>query len=100
MADSTPGAIIERFLSGDLDEAGAVRELLRLDPHKYPGLSVGGKFTPDQSRRLEHLSHVLSWESGKKLSPTTIPDVPYGSPEYHAFIASIPRAPSENDESR
>jgi hypothetical protein len=56
MAKPTPHAIIERFLSGDLDEAGAVREFLRLDPHKYTGLSVSGQLTPEQRTRLEHLS--------------------------------------------
>jgi hypothetical protein len=100
MTELTPGPIIRRFLSGDLDEAGAVRELLRLDPHQYPGLSVSGELTSDQRTRLEHLSQILSWESAKRLAPETIPDVPYGSPEYHAFIASVPRTRFADDEGR
>jgi hypothetical protein len=97
MSELTPGPILHRFLAGELDEAEAVRALLQLDPHKYPGLVMGG-VTPEQGARLHHLSQVLGWEATKRLAPATTPDVPYGSPEYHAFIASIPRVTLEDNE--
>jgi len=87
-------AILKRLIAGALDSHQAAAELVALN---LPGLAVGsGVFTTDEHLALKRLMPELSWEMDKRLS-TQLPQVPYGSPEYQAWKASIPRLESRNE---
>ena len=89
-------AVFDRLLSGDLDVAHAAEELYRLSPTGLAG-DVRA-LTPTQRTRLDELAPALRWEIAKKVPGSKLPNVPYGSPEYRAFIASIPRGQPDDNE--
>lgn len=92
MSDSTSAAIasvVDRLLAGKLDVARAADELYRLSPTGLAGDARG--LTPEQRTRFAEVAPALRWEIAKKAGGGKLPNVAYGSPEYHAFMASIPR---------
>ena len=89
-------AVLDRLLNGDLDVARAAEELYRLSPTGLVG-DVRA-LTPTQRTRLDELAPALRWEMAKKVAGSNLPKVPYGSPEYRTFMASIPRSQSDDTE--
>jgi hypothetical protein len=92
MSDATSAAIawvVDRLLAGELDLAHAADELYRLSPTGLAG-DVRA-LTPDQRTRFAEVAPALRWEIAKKVGGAKLPNVAYGSPVYHAFMASIPR---------
>ncbi|HTX54531.1 MAG TPA: hypothetical protein VMD08_14070 [Candidatus Baltobacteraceae bacterium] len=87
-------AILRRLLAGALDPRQAAAELVALN---LPGLAIGsGVFNAEEHIALDRLMPELRWEMSKRASGN-LPDVPYGSPEYRAWIASIPSLVDRND---
>lgn len=100
MSDPTSAAIasvVDRLLAGEIDVAHAAAELYRLSPSGLAGDARA--LTPDQRMRFAELAAALRWEIAKKVGASKVPDVAYGSPEYHAFMASIPRGLGDDDRS-
>jgi hypothetical protein len=89
------GAVYRRFFAGEIDVLQAVDELMALEPgwiEYFEGL------TPEQETRLDELGAALGarlWEEMKRRHPS-LPDVAYGSKEYHDFWRTAP--PSIDDE--
>lgn len=90
MAQAPDVLIIQRFLCGELSREEVV-ELMLAIPDSAAGLAITLELEPDQRRRLEELGEVLPWEMARRDPQSRVPNVPYGSDEYYAFRASVPR---------
>lgn len=77
------------FLDGAITREEAVRRLLPVT-EEFPALMVSGNLTAAQNANLMQLGRELTWEFLKCQPGSTAPQVPYGSPEYYAYLASAP----------
>src|SRR6267142_4888409 len=89
MDESRIQDVLRRFVTGELDRDQAVRELLPT-AGSLSRISFGGSRDQELEARLQDLVKALDWESLRRAAPLTVPDVAYGSPEYHSFVASNP----------
>jgi hypothetical protein len=81
--------ILRSLAAGTIDARDAAAQFHALG---LPGLAGDGAlFSPAERDMLDRLMPAVRWEMWK-LSNADLPDVTYDSPEYHAFIASIPWA--------
>ena len=92
MNDATSAAmghVLRQLLAGQVDVREAARQLHDLAPR---GLVLDSRaLTPEERARLNALVPALRWEMVKTITGG-VPDVPFGSPEHKAFMASMPRA--------
>ena len=90
LSDPTVAGIADVFrhlLAGDIDVREAARRLIQLAPNgPVAHLSL---LSPEEQLRLDALAPALQWEMAKKVVPS-LPDVPYGSPQYQEFMAKCP----------
>lgn len=88
-ASTAISGVLARLAAGELDAPHAADELSRFGS---TGLVIDGRpMTPEQWARLDALGPELRWEIAKRVGDTRLPNVAYGSPEYEAFMGSIPR---------
>ena len=87
------------FLDGAITREEAVRRLLPVTV-EFPALAVSGELTSAQNASLMELGRELTWEFLKRQPGSTAPQVPYGSPEYHAYLASTPFISPDGPEPR
>ena len=76
------------FLEGRLTTGELAAVLFRRAGSEGTGLAMDlSLFPTDVRERLIDLAPALQWEMAKLASGGAVPDVPYGSPSYHAYIA-------------
>ncbi len=91
-----PTAILQALVAGRTSPAEAAKALLALEGPASAGLAIDPSgLAPAEFDRLKTLMAAVSWETAKLVAAKPMPDVPYDSPEYHAFMASVPRARSD-----
>jgi len=91
MSPAEPLPILRDLLAGRIEAPEAARRLLALIGPTALGMGPAPAPVPnDDAARLNALMPAVRWEMAKRLKPDVLPDVPYGSPEYHEFIAGVP----------
>ena len=94
MLSSDPVPILRELLAGHIDPPEAARRLLALNGPAAMGLGhAPGVLSESETARLPSLMPAVQWEMAKQLSRGVLPDVTFGSPEYHAFLRGGPRGP-------
>jgi hypothetical protein len=79
------------LLATKISAREAAHRLVALSGPASTGLALGpGIFTAAELERLTPLMAAVRWEMAKLDAPGRLPDVPYDSPEYHLWLASVP----------
>jgi hypothetical protein len=89
-------SVLRDLLDGRIQAPEAAKRLLALDGPAREGLVLGpGVFSPEDMTRLASLMAAVRWETAKLLTHGRLPDVPYDSPQYQAFMATVPTSRTE-----
>ena len=94
MNGSDPAPILHDLLAGRIDAREAASLFRSLSGPAAFGLAHAPDALSDtDAAGLEPLMAAVRWEMAKQDRPGLLPDVAYGSPEYQAFIATVPSGP-------
>ena len=83
--------ILQALLAGRVIPAEAARQLLAISGSAGAGLTIDPDTrSPADAARLLELMRAVRWEMARIMVPGQLPDAPYDSPEYHAWISRAP----------